>query len=137
MATGSIQFNYDPATGVRTAVYFGEITDEILVDAYRTLITSPDFVPLAHDLADLRGVDALALTPDGLRDLGAMLTGPAPAERPAAVAGLAMVASTPASFGLARMYELMTERFLPKQTRVFRDFDEAREWLATLPRLSW
>lgn len=134
MPTGSILFAYDPATGVRTATYAGTITDEILIDAYRRLIASPDFVPLAHDLADLRGVDELALTPDGLRDLGALFSGPVEPRRPDVLPGLAMVASSPASFGLARMYELMTERFLPKQTRVFRDFDEAQGWLAALPR---
>ncbi len=134
MATGSIRFSYDPATGVRTATYAGIITDPILLEAYRDLIAGPDFVPLAHDLADLRGVEALELTPDGLRELGALFTGPVEPHRSEVLPGLAMVASSPASFGLARMYELMTESFLPKQTRVFRDFDEAQAWLGVLPR---
>jgi hypothetical protein len=135
MSIGSIRFAYDPETGIRTAKYHGVVTDQILVDAYRGLITSPEFVPLAHDLADLDGIERIELTPNGLRELGEMLSVPPGSVRPPAVPGLAIVASSPASFGLARMYELMTETALPKETRVFRELGEAHAWLATLPRL--
>lgn len=113
-----VRFSYDAEAAIRTATYTGTIDDASLVQAYRELVTQPGFDPLAHDLADLR-----------------LMAGDPARPRPDVVAGLAIVAATPVAFGLARMYELLTQDRLPKDTRVFRDFDEATRWLRTRPRL--
>lgn len=132
-----IYFSYDASTGIRLATYRGTIDDKNLLEAYRELIVQPDFDPLAHDLADLRGVEHVELTPNGLNQLAIMLSGGGSLPRPSQVAGLAIVADTPVAYGIARMYEMMTESFLPKETRVFREFDDALSWLLSKPRLRW
>jgi hypothetical protein len=131
---GTIRFAYDASTGIRVATYDGTIDDACLLGAYRALITSPAFVPDAHDLADLRGVARFAITPGGLRSLGQMMSGSGGQPPPPNSAGLAIVADTPIRYGIGRMYELMTQGYLPKKTRVFRIYDEALDWLHELPK---
>jgi hypothetical protein len=135
MSDRPIEFSYDPASGIRTAIYRGAIDDNALLQAYRELIVRPDFVPQAHDLADLRGISGWDVTSDGLRQLGHLMSGGGKMPKPSVVAGLAIVADTPLGFGLARMYELITQAYLPKDTRVFKDADEAIAWLKELRRL--
>jgi len=135
LTTGSIQFSYDVSTGIRTAAYSGAVGDALLIAAYRNLIRQSDFVPLAHDLADLRGVTTIALTPAGLNGLGLLLPGGGQ-PKPPNVSGLAIVANTPESRGIAQMFAQMSESCLPKDTRVFDSIDEARAWLKSLPRLA-
>jgi hypothetical protein len=135
MCDRPIEFSYDPASGIRTAIYRGAIDDAALLQAYRELIVRPDFVPQAHDLADLRGITGWNVTSDGLRQLGHLMSGGEKMPKPSAVAGLAIVADTPLAFGLARMYELITEAYLPKDTRVFQNGDEALAWLKERCRL--
>lgn len=130
-----IRFTYDAASATRTAIYTGVIDDAALLRAYRGLIAQPGFDPLAHDLADLRGVERADLTADGLRALGMLMAGDPSSPRPAAVSGLAIVATAPVAFGVARMFELSTEQRLPKETRVFEDLNEATAWLRSRPRL--
>lgn len=135
MSSGTIQFSYNHDTGIRTAVYAGIIDDQVLIEAYQRLVMQPDFVPLAHDLADLRGVTSNAMTPSGLTGLGLMLSGGGQ-PKPPVVSGLAIVADTPATFGLARMYELMSKSYLPKDTEVFESIEEATAWLQARTRLA-
>jgi hypothetical protein len=136
MSVGAIEFSYDHPTGVRIAVYRGAIDDATLLGAYQALIVRPDFVPQAHDLADLRGITEWRVTTEGLTQLGHLMSGGGRIPKPALVAGLAIVADTPLGFGLARMYELITQAYLPKNTQVFHDLDEAFAWLKTLRRLT-
>jgi hypothetical protein len=136
MSLGTIEFSYDGSTGVRSAVYRGTIDDATLLRAYQELIVRPDFVPQAHDFADLRGITAWQVTAEGLTQLGHLMSGGGKMPKPTLVAGLAIVADTPLGFGLARMYELITQGYLPKDTQVFRDVDEAFAWLKTLRRLA-
>lgn len=130
-----IRFTYDATSAIRTATYTGNVDDAALLQAYRELIEQPGLDLLAHDLADLRGLERFDVTPAGLSALGALMAGDPSRPRPTEVAGLAIVATAPVAFGLARMFELSTEQRLPKETRVFEDFDEAAGWLRSRPRL--
>jgi hypothetical protein len=131
--TPRILFTYDAKNRIRTATYAGTIDDACLLQAYRDLIQRPDFDPLAHDLADLRGIERIAVTTEGLRALGYLLSGGGTLTLPPTTSGLAIVTTGPSAFGIARMYELMTQSYLPKETRTFHGFDEAMEWLLTKP----
>jgi hypothetical protein len=128
-----ILFTYDRKNRVRIATYTGIIDDACLLQAYEDLIQRADFDPFAHDLADLRGVERIDVTTEGLRALGHLLSGGGSLPLPPAMPGLAIVATGPSVYGLARMYELMTQGYLPKETRTFRDYEEALGWLLTQP----
>jgi len=131
--TGEISFHYDPVAGLRTATYRGAVDDACLLAAYAGLKERPDFVPIAHDLADLRGVTDLGLTAQGLGELGRMYSGGDRSQVPRSLPGLAIVATGPLAFGMSRMFQLMNEHILAKQIRVFEDYDEALAWLRALP----
>lgn len=135
MTSRCIEFSYDDQTGIRTATFAGILDDENLLSAYIALITAADFKPLSHDLADLRGLAEIRVTHAGLERLGKLLSGGGQMPRPAQVPGMAIVAEHPVAFGLARAYELMTEMYLPKETRVFQDIEAARAWLEQFPRM--
>jgi hypothetical protein len=128
-----ILFTYDSKNRVRIATYTGIIDDACLLQAYEELIQRPDFDPFAHDLADLRGIERIDVTTEGLRALGHLLSGGGSLTLPPTMPGLAMVATGPSAYGIARMYELMTQGYLPKETRTFREYEEALEWLLTIP----
>jgi len=136
MSAGSIDFVYDLSTGIRTAIYRGVVDDRCLFQAYLDLIARDDFIPLAHDLVDLRQIEHLELSEDGLRSLGHLLSDQALVPPPVVVPGLSMVADTSLVFGLARMYEMVNDPYLPKQTMVFRRIDKVIKWLKSLPRLA-
>lgn len=133
MGEGSITFSYDAATGLRVAIYRGVVDDACLLGAYRELMERPDFEPLTHDLADLRAIERLELTSRGLAELGRLYSPAASSQQANPLPGLAIVATDPVAYGFSRMYQLMTEGSLPKQTRVFQDHDEALAWLLALP----
>lgn len=134
VANGSIEFSYDAELGIRIATYSGKIDDDILLQAYNAIVEDPDFVPLAHDLADLRDIDGSEVSMKGLKALGDLLASPATCSRASEPPGLAIVATSKFIYGMARMYELMTQSFLPKRTKVFKDMDKAMEWLKSLAK---
>ncbi|MBU0677958.1 MAG: hypothetical protein KJ626_07550 [Verrucomicrobia bacterium] len=131
MSSGSISFTYDPSTRIRTAIYQGVIDDAELLAAYRKVIAEPDFDIYAQDLADLRDVEQLNLSSKGLGQLGLLLSGGGEKPSPDQLTKLAIVGTRPDVFGMGRMYEMATESFLPKETKVFREIDEARAWLVS------
>jgi hypothetical protein len=131
MSNNQIVFSYDPETRIRTATYSGEIDTALLFDSYRKLISQPYFDGGAHDLADLRAVTKFTVSKEDLYAYSKMFTNGQP--RPAQVSCLAIVAHTALTFGLSRMFEMMTESELPKETRVFSDYVEASAWLKSRP----
>ena len=86
--------------------------------------------PQWHDklpgLIDFRGFSATGLSSDNVyelaelcRNLGKML----------GYGNCALVMSKELDFGLARMWQMMTEAHVEMEIDVFKSIDEAREWL--------
>ena len=133
MQKGNIEFTYNPETCIRTANYSGQIDDEILLAAFRGLIEAPDFIPIAHDLSDLRFAEDIGVTVNGLKALGTMMSAPTVGPRPEILPGLAIVTNSVYIFGLGRMYGMLTDEKLPKITKTFMDMEKAMTWLLSLP----
>ena len=109
---------------VRTAAS-GILTDEDVLGHKRALMADPEFRAGMRELSDVRAIDELRVTPAGVRSMVA-LDG-ASAGKLAAYR-LAIVASENATFGMARMYQLMTEENV-QHVGVFRNLTEAAAWL--------
>ena len=82
------------------------------------------------ELSDVRALDALEVTPEGVRQFvtqdrsdAARLTG----------YKLAIVVSQDLAFGMARMYQMLTEAHVPS-VQIFRDLDQAKAWLGLSSR---
>jgi hypothetical protein len=124
-----IDIRVDSAEGVRYSVVTGVVTDAEMLEAFERVVDDPTFDPTLDVIADLRGVERLAVTPTRVRELAERR-----ARNPRLVAAqsrVAVVAPTDVMYGVARMYgssghrEDAGRRFL-----VCRTMEEARAWLS-------
>ena len=117
-----IEYRIDAARRLVTTSCSGEVGDEDLLGWARKLSRDPEVPTGGMSLVDFRGADGEGVTADGLDALGAIFAASGPALK------TAVVADSDLAFGMSRMYELKRqERPLP--FHVFRDADEAMEWL--------
>ena len=85
--------------------------------------TDPDFNPEFNQIVDLRAVTGFEMTSDHARLLARRTVFSAESKR-------AFVASSPAVFGVGRMWEMFSEMSdHPSQIRVFYDLPSALKWL--------
>jgi hypothetical protein len=100
----------------------GELGDADLLRLASELESTPGVTPDFSLLIDLREANGRAVTTVGVRALAGRPLVLAPTSRRAVVVPSAL------GFGMARMYELLSE---PRggATRVFRDYDEAHRWV--------
>ncbi len=103
----------------------GVLTDDELLDHKQALIGDPEFEPGMRELSDVRTIERLAVTPAGVRKMVAL-----DQEHLDRLGDyrLAIVAPADASFGTARMYQMLTEANV-QNIGVFRDMAEAEQWL--------
>jgi len=100
----------------------GVLGDDDLSSIATQLEQDPEIKPNFSLLIDLRQADGRSVTSAGVRGL---------AERSlvfSSTSRRAVVVPSPLGFGMARMYETLREG--RGAVHVFRDFDEARRWLA-------
>ena len=121
----AITYHIDAPRGLVLTTASGVLTDEELLDHKRRLVEDPHFTPGMKELSDVRGVDKLNVTPEGIGQMVALdkLHAPRLGDY-----RLAILASEDFVFGTARMYQMLTEDSL-EGVRVFRDRAEAEEWL--------
>ena len=110
-------------------VITGVLTDQEMFRHKQVLLDDPDFRPDLKELSDVRGIEKLDITPDGVRQFAAL---DQEHGRKLGEHRLAIVVSEAAVFGMARMYQTFTEENV-QHVQVFRDMSEAREWLGLPP----
>lgn len=123
--------DYADLNGLIHTILVGRITDEELLSYY----TRPVFLQYQgvwRELVDSRQVGELSVTANGQRNLAEFAAASAPRLRGGRVA---MLASSTLTYGMFRMWELQREN-LGFEVQVFRDFDEAVLWLASLADVS-
>ncbi|HEX6039855.1 hypothetical protein [Longimicrobium sp.] len=125
-----IRFRTDLARGVRIAAFHGTVDGGELLHAYRTQLDHPDYDPSLDDLVDLREVEMLDVSAAALRELMSMFSR---VDALGYATRLAIVAHNDLGYGLGRMYEMMRDG-APEEVSVFRDLDEAFDWLDAAAR---
>jgi hypothetical protein len=112
--------------GVVLSTWMGSVSDDNVVEAYRQLYMDKRWKPGYHEIADMRDVDVSGLTGKGVREVSAMVESytRGKCER----FKTAVIASEDLPFGLARMYEAVSDES-PESVRVFRDVKAALEWM--------
>jgi hypothetical protein len=121
-----IVYRIEPDVGLVILVHTGVVPDDEFLSSYRTLFGDPQYQKSFNMLVDLRRADSSARSPDTLRQLAEFvrqLFGDAE-EGPK----VAVVAPEDISFGLARMYEALSDT-VPWDFKVFRDVKVALPWL--------
>ena len=99
----------------------GQMTMADVNELKSKLLNDPDFDPSYAHLVDMRGLTSTSLTAEEIRVL-------AP-DQTAKKLRQAVVVSTDLLYGLGRMLENMREASGGFGTRIFRDYDEAVDWL--------
>jgi hypothetical protein len=121
----SVSYRIDHASGVVFTTGAGVVTDRDILEHKARLLAEPGWRPGMRELADVRSIDRLEVTSDGVR----LFASHDDINRTALESfRLAIVTASDATFGMGRMYQMMTERNVP-HVRVFRDFEAARTWL--------
>ncbi len=120
-----ISYRIDEEKGLVLTTATGALTDSDILQLKASLLADPRWKPGMRELSDVRAIDRLEVTTDGVTQMMLQDTGAA-----AALASyrLAIVVSHQVVYGMARMYQMLTEHNVPN-VRVFRDIEEAKRWL--------
>ncbi len=116
----------DKKLGVRMHKVAGEVTVSDILAELKQVYSKPDFDSTLNVLWDLRQarlVSTSSMEVDELSRFVADHWG-----KPGGSRG-ALVVSRDFEFGLTRMYEVFLESKTPNDVTVFRDYDEALEWI--------
>ncbi len=124
-----ISYRFDGSLNVLFAEMRGVITDEDVLQYAKAATTDAEIPRIHHELIDLREVEVPKASTDSLRRVAATFRD---AERAPEGVKIAFVASTDATYGLARMYQAFRAGS-QAAFHVFREMDEAREWLGLPP----
>jgi hypothetical protein len=124
-----IDYDFDALNGILTVRMKGIVGDDDLI-GYAEAITRDDAIDPKHDeLIDLRELARPAASTDTLRHVASIFRDH---ERQPEAVRVAFVAASDAAFGLARMYQAFRAESRTA-LQVFRDVNEAREWLGLEP----
>lgn len=105
----------------------GKITDEELFSSYRDFYLSKDWTPESHKLCDLTSADLSGVSADCIIRI-AEFTKTFFKERGIGSIRSAAYCPQDLDYGYIRMYQAYAEDS-PEDMQVFRDYNEAREWL--------
>jgi len=114
-------YSIDPARSLVLSRAWDVLSGADLSRHARTLASDPGFKPDFNQLCDFRDVTEVRADAAAIRELAALNPFGAGARR-------ALVVSSDVVFGMARMYQILTETS-PDEFEVFRDLDEALKWL--------
>lgn len=120
-----ISYEIDEAKGLVVTRASGDLTDQDILQLKARLVADPKWTPGMRELSDVRSIDRLSVTAVGVRHMALRDERDA---RALASYRLAIVVSRDEVYGMARMYQIMTEQTVPN-VRVFRDIEEAKNWL--------
>lgn len=125
-SASKISFSYNPVARRRIATFRGTLDDADLMGAYARLLQDPDYDHGADDLVDMREVEQLGVTQQGLENIMALF---APVDQLGIPTRLAIVAPGDEVYGVSVMYQTLRGDDVPEQIAVFREMSEAEEWL--------
>jgi hypothetical protein len=117
----SVRYTIDVSRGVVTAVFERRLADEDVQELIGQLLRDPDFRPSQDQLVDTTEVTDIQLTSASVLRL-------AETGDPSFTGRRAIVAPSPAVFGMSRMFEMYRDSG-SSRLQVFRTRKEALEWL--------
>ena len=100
---------------------WGVVMDRELLAHVRSLIADPRFARNFHQLIDLRDVTDVQITASCIREMVRLNPFGAGARR-------AVVVTNDVVFGMARMYQILSDES-PDELQIFRKMDDALQWL--------
>lgn len=124
-----ITHRFDAESRVLFVEMTGAVSDEDIL-SYAAEVTADSGIDPVHDeLIDTRGIEVPGASTPALKRAAELFS---KSERTPEKVKVAMVASSDAAYGLARMYQAFRAESAVK-IRVFREIAEARSWLGLPP----
>ena len=120
-----ISYRIDLRQNVIWTTVTGILTDCEILEHKQKILKDPDFRPGMRELSDVRKVERLDITSEGVQRFVAQDADDTLLHRNHRIA---IVAQEDVVFGMARMYAMMTENNLG-DVMVFRDMKDAIAWL--------
>ena len=120
-----ITYRIDEARGLVITTATGTLTDKDILGLKSRLAADPLWAPSMRELSDVRAIDRLEVTSAGVQKM-VWRDEHLPSIREYR---LAIIAPQDHVFGMARMYEMLTNHSVPN-VAVFRELDEALNWLS-------
>jgi hypothetical protein len=121
-----ISYRIDKAARVVVCTHTGKTSDTDFIQTYTSLFNDPEYEAGIPKLIDLRKADSVGRSGNALMVIGDVLkrqyAGSSVKTR------IAIVAPADLSFGLGRMYDMLTND-APQKVGVFRSVEKAVEWL--------
>jgi hypothetical protein len=121
-----VDYRIDKENSVVFTTASGKVTAEEILTGRSHMADDPGFSPNMKQLVDMVGVSEVAITTKDLRGVAACDPFGTGAKR-------ALVGDRDVTFGMLRMYEVLSDR-QDISVMVFRDIEEACEWLGIDPR---
>ena len=125
-----ISYRIDAERSLVVTTAQGVLTDGDILTMKRQLSADPGFKEGMRELSDVRSITDLQVTPAGVQKMAGLDSIATPDDYK-----LAIVVGENVVFGMARMYQSLTERNLP-HIQVFRDYDAAVSWLDAAPPMA-
>ena len=122
-----IEFSFRQDDQYSVAKWSGKITDEKMMRSYMDYYECDHWHSGLCEFVDLGDADVSAVTADGVRRFAGAVQSKL-TEIGSAPFKTAVYAPKPLPFGMARMYELLTNES-PKNVRVFNERQDAEDWL--------
>jgi hypothetical protein len=107
--------------------YSGVLTLTDALGHQQSILNDPDFDPNFSQLFDVTHVTDVQLSADDVRELARKTVFAADSRR-------AILVNTDLKFGLARMFAVFRDSLGEKGIRVFRDLEDALDWVLTKDR---
>ena len=98
----------------------------LLKGLVRQVLDDPAWHETIPSLVDLRGMSASSLSSDDIFELADLFKS---INTTLGSGNTALVVSQELEFGLARMWQMMTEEYVQMEIDVFKNIDEAQKWL--------
>ena len=108
-----------------------KINDAEIIEAYREFFEGDEWVPGMNELADFSQSNLADVKSQAFERLGQYIH-KIYKENNMANMKCASYAPEDLAFGLLRLYELITDDDSPETTKVFKNIDEAEQWLISL-----
>lgn len=124
-----IAYTIDQRQGIIRTIATGVLTNDELIAHKKKIVADPAFKRGMVELSDVRAVDRLEVTAEGVMELA--LLDHADRDRLGDFK-LAIVVSQDVVFGMGRMYQTRTSEN-PLNVNIFRDMQSACEWLGIAP----
>jgi hypothetical protein len=126
-----LTYRIDQHAGLVVSRGAGLVTDQDVIEKEHALLADPGARSCRFELVDLREVGQFEVSSETMRKLAQMHAETAEGFRKSRVA---IIALSDATFGMWRMYQALVEGS-GLDVRVFRETNEARNWLGVDPKV--